>query len=544
MIKDLVSIVVPTYNDAPYLENALDDLINQTYKNIEIIVVNDGSTDETENILKKYSSNPIFKIINKANGGTGSALNAGFKLANGEFGTWVSSDDRKQPFLIEKLLNFLKTNRDVEYVVSSFYSQYLKSNFRSWIPDTSYKKGYRLNPSGISGEPCTNKSVIIDDWIPMNMIQCHSGVNYMFTMRLKNKCGEYLQIPGEDFNMAVKLGMNTRVGYIDEILGQHNNPIDSLSMQNRNCVIDAVNLTKDYVNKNYKHWYLEKIPKIANFYWGSKTMSYMRYMTIKSFKQMNPDWSVHLYVPDTVNSGKTWLSTHSLDNEDFSGKDYYEKLKNEIALKIIKVNFSKTTVHSSSEVHRSDYIRWSILHNTGGFWFDMDILFLKPLIEFNFNKPENKNLDCLVSFDERHTNFFSTKQMSIGVLMSNGDKNSFYGTILNGAKQQNNQFDYQSIGTNLIQKLGITSENYAEKFSDLNFHNLSNECFYLKDYLHLEDIFEKNTFQELLENKNVIGIHWYGGAEITKKYNNLINDETYHSFNNTFCEAIKFLKKE
>jgi glycosyltransferase involved in cell wall biosynthesis len=146
MIKDLVSIVVPTYNDAPYLKDAITDLLRQTYKNIEIIIVNDGSTDSTESILAEIQSqNSNVTVVNKQNGGTGSALNAGFAIAKGEFGTWVSSDDRKSEFLVEKLVNFLKANRDVEYVVSSFYSQYLKSNFRSWIPSENTPKGYILN---------------------------------------------------------------------------------------------------------------------------------------------------------------------------------------------------------------------------------------------------------------------------------------------------------------------------------------------------------------------------------------------------------------
>ena len=138
MIKNLVSIVVPTYNDAPYLKECLDDLLNQTYEDIEIIVVNDGSTDNTEEIIKEhYLKNEKVKYFYKDNGGTGSALNVGFSKAQGEFGTWVSSDDRKTNNMIEVLVSFLRKNKDVEYVTSAFESEYLGRILRSYTPDAT-----------------------------------------------------------------------------------------------------------------------------------------------------------------------------------------------------------------------------------------------------------------------------------------------------------------------------------------------------------------------------------------------------------------------
>ena len=117
MIKDLVSIIIPTYNDAHYLEKCLDDLLEQTYTFFEVLIINDGSTDNTEEVVNKYcKKDSRFKLFSKSNGGTGSALNLGFENAKGEFGTWISSDDRKEPNMIEELVTFLKNNRDIEFV--------------------------------------------------------------------------------------------------------------------------------------------------------------------------------------------------------------------------------------------------------------------------------------------------------------------------------------------------------------------------------------------------------------------------------------------
>ena len=119
MIKDLVTVVIPTYNDAAYLKKAIDGILKQTYKKFELLIVNDGSTDNTEKILSEYEKkDKRIKVFNKENGGTGSALNYGFSKANGEFGTWVSSDDSKEETYLEDLVNFLIKNRDIEFVCS------------------------------------------------------------------------------------------------------------------------------------------------------------------------------------------------------------------------------------------------------------------------------------------------------------------------------------------------------------------------------------------------------------------------------------------
>lgn len=90
----LLSIIVPVYNSAKYLRECLESLINQTYKDIEIVCVNDGSTDNSLSILNEYAKKDSrIKVICQNNGGTSSARNLGYKNSNGEFVTFVDSDD-------------------------------------------------------------------------------------------------------------------------------------------------------------------------------------------------------------------------------------------------------------------------------------------------------------------------------------------------------------------------------------------------------------------------------------------------------------------
>lgn len=103
----LVSIVIPVYNGSNYLSCAIDAALNQTYKNIEVIVVNDGSTDnkKSEKIAKKYGNK--IKYYYKDNGGVSSALNYGIERMNGDYFAWLSHDDFIEKNHIEKLVELV-----------------------------------------------------------------------------------------------------------------------------------------------------------------------------------------------------------------------------------------------------------------------------------------------------------------------------------------------------------------------------------------------------------------------------------------------------
>lgn len=122
MSKNIVSIIVPVYNVEKYIERCLDSLINQTYSNIEIILVNDGSTDDSEIICNEYEKkDKRIKVLNKKNGGLSSARNAGLKIINGNYVMFVDSDDFVDLSIVETLLNNItETKSDIS--ICSYYS--------------------------------------------------------------------------------------------------------------------------------------------------------------------------------------------------------------------------------------------------------------------------------------------------------------------------------------------------------------------------------------------------------------------------------------
>lgn len=101
----LVSIVIPVYNGHDYLKIAIDSALSQTYKNTEVLVINDGSTDDTQEIALSYGDK--IRYFYKENGGVSSALNLGIKEMKGEYFSWLSHDDVYLPNKVENQVNLL-----------------------------------------------------------------------------------------------------------------------------------------------------------------------------------------------------------------------------------------------------------------------------------------------------------------------------------------------------------------------------------------------------------------------------------------------------
>lgn len=107
-MDSLITIVVPVYNVEKYLERCVRSLINQTYKNLEIILVDDGSTDNSGNLCDNYMKNDRrIKVIHKKNGGLSDARNAGLNVAKGKYISFIDSDDYVEDKFIEILYNSL-----------------------------------------------------------------------------------------------------------------------------------------------------------------------------------------------------------------------------------------------------------------------------------------------------------------------------------------------------------------------------------------------------------------------------------------------------
>ena len=117
-----LTIIVPAYNVESYIEQCMDSILRQETKYAyEVIIVNDGSTDGTQNIIRRYKSIDNIRIINRINGGLSAARNSALEESNGRYLMFVDSDDYILPYAIEKLLD--KAYRyDADIVEGSAFS--------------------------------------------------------------------------------------------------------------------------------------------------------------------------------------------------------------------------------------------------------------------------------------------------------------------------------------------------------------------------------------------------------------------------------------
>ena len=120
MNNELISIIVPIYNTEKYLRQCLDSILNQTYTNFEVLLVNDGSTDSSGMICQEYVENDSrFRYFEKENGGASSARNLGLERSGGAYITFIDSDDWVEPNYLDVLYTALKEN-DTDVAISTY----------------------------------------------------------------------------------------------------------------------------------------------------------------------------------------------------------------------------------------------------------------------------------------------------------------------------------------------------------------------------------------------------------------------------------------
>lgn len=203
--KNLVSIIIPVFNTAKYLDYCFQSILKQTYKEIEVIIVDDGSTDNSLDIIKKYVSlNENFKYFIQKNSGQGVARNNGLKKAKGEFIQFVDSDDIIENNMIEKMINSLKKD-------SSDFSNCLLG-FDDGEKKRSYKK--RFDYKVLEGNH------IIKDYMKNKNIYT-SPVNKLFRhIFLKENKIIFPEIKGYEDSYFILLASyySEKVSFVEEVL--------------------------------------------------------------------------------------------------------------------------------------------------------------------------------------------------------------------------------------------------------------------------------------------------------------------------------------
>ena len=139
-----VSVILPVYNGENTIATTLDSILHQTIQNIEILIINDGSTDGTEKILNDYKSkDDRIKVFNQKNMGVSTARNQGLKLATGNYVSFLDADDLYDRFFLEKMLSAIKINsNEICYCGVNFYPQGNNSKLKYIFTDKNVLLNY------------------------------------------------------------------------------------------------------------------------------------------------------------------------------------------------------------------------------------------------------------------------------------------------------------------------------------------------------------------------------------------------------------------
>lgn len=112
-MKPNISVIMPVYNVEKYISIAVQSILNQTFENFELIIIDDASTDKTYDIINCFQDKRIVKLRNQTNKGVAATLNEGLKLAHGEYVARMDGDDVSKPDRFEKQLCFMKDNPEL-----------------------------------------------------------------------------------------------------------------------------------------------------------------------------------------------------------------------------------------------------------------------------------------------------------------------------------------------------------------------------------------------------------------------------------------------
>jgi GT2 family glycosyltransferase len=199
------SIVIPLYNKAPYVRRALDSVAAQTFSDFEVIIVDDGSTDDSASIVAHYPDSR-FRLITQPNAGPGAARNTGISYAQGEFIASLDADDEWLPTYLEESLRLLEEFGDEVASISSGYIEYPSalSREKMWRARGIRDGVYRI-------EPETAPSLIVSRlayMTPCTTVARTQVINKWKGFYSREKC-----LFGEDASLWLKVLLNEKVAF-------------------------------------------------------------------------------------------------------------------------------------------------------------------------------------------------------------------------------------------------------------------------------------------------------------------------------------------
>lgn len=245
----LVSVVVPCYNHEKYVKETIESIINQTYKNIELIVIDDGSKDNSAMVIQELADRYGFTFIHRPNKGLSATLNEGIKLSKGKYFCACASDDMYMLDKIEKQVQFMESNP--EYGMC--YGKIIE------FDETGYKKQREIKNA--------KSGWIFEDLLMFNFVM--PAVTTMIKKEIYETIGlfdETLFI--EDYDMWLRIANKYQIGFINEFLAYYRKHETNMCKQTFKMYQAQQKILSKWsncstINSAKKYWYVNWFNRLA-----------------------------------------------------------------------------------------------------------------------------------------------------------------------------------------------------------------------------------------------------------------------------------------
>lgn len=482
----LVTIIIPVYNGSNFIKEAIDSALEQTYKNIEIIVVNDGSKDETEEIAKSYGDR--IRYFSKENGGVATALNLAIKEAQGEYLSWLSHDDLYYPNKIERQIEELEKlsppQRNETILFSHFDILNANENIRYEIPKIENFRAeepfyiYNMLDVFFSSKLCGCTLLF-----PRDVFKNHGYFNI-----------EHKTI--QDYSLFIsffKAGIKYQ--YIPEVLvtSRHHKNQDTLKLmplhlKELNYLYHwAFDLFKCEF-QNMPLWQFEHFLNIMKIRTLDKVYAHMlsewangEWNENKTILWMYWENKEEVLTPDAIRL--SWKTIINHNRNDFQIKILTE---DDVLNYLPEINQNYNLFEQIA--HKADYIRFLLLYKYGGVWIDSDTILFRSMKDVKEKINENKFV-CN-GYKKENGEIFTL----IGFLACK-PKNKICNTVINYLEN--------FIETNLVKGIQPKWDEFGSFLSDIIDQKDRNEFYlYPVEYFSPYKVFqsENKFFEETQEN--------------------------------------------
>ncbi len=282
----LISVIIPTFNREKFLESTIESVFNQSYKNIELIVVDDGSTDNTEQIINSMDNNSILYIKLNKNMGCSFARNIGFHSSKGEYIAFLDSDDKWVSNKLEEQLEVFKLSKDIGVVTCDL----IVKDYR-----TNKKIISKINANELNHD---NRNLLFKFHDNASMLL----VKRKYLMKLDGPFDVRLRC-AQVRDLLYRLSHKCMINHLNKTLVIYNNHLEIP----RNTLYESkiqIACTKTIINKHdiqkYPKLYSIFLFQLATNYLDDKSISHFRIYAIKSIQKNILNTKAWLYLIVTL----------------------------------------------------------------------------------------------------------------------------------------------------------------------------------------------------------------------------------------------------